>query len=213
MVPSSGLYPLGLGDVEDTVNMTVDDHCKLCNSFEKPISSISSAGTDVTKKLMVKEEHERILLLSKAGNMSNDVAVNKEISEIRAARLSIGCSCKPLKSDKMSVQKLKSELYANGHKIGITGTDKINALSKQELIVHVREVLKQCQLCVENSCECVLSGVGCSAEICGCLKKTGVKTTSCHNPEGQYVYDVDFVSNYRKSIIDDWRKGVESSSQ
>ena len=91
--------------------------------------------------------------------------LNRDVKNIRATRDSTGCTCKVLKADKLSVIKMKTELSAHGHLVGIVGKDAIEKLSKSELIGNVKEMLKLCVLCTENNCECVQLGVPCSAEV------------------------------------------------
>lgn len=119
--------------------------------------------------------------------------LNKELQSIRASRDLTGCSCKALKLDKLSVVKMKNEL----RRAGTDGDEVIETLSKADLIDRVRVVLQQCELCTENNCECVLLGVSCSAEVCGCMKH-GKK---CANPEGQQIFDPKRVSEYRRQLL------------
>jgi hypothetical protein len=49
--------------------------------------------------------------------------------------------------------------------VGICNKDEIEKLSKTELTSSVKEMLKLCELCVDNNCECVQLGVPCSAEV------------------------------------------------
>jgi len=70
-----------------------------------------------------------------------------------------GCSCKPVKIDKLSVGKIKSELSLHGHLIGLARED-VDKLTKAELTSKMREVLKNCPMCVASNCECVKLGVG-----------------------------------------------------
>ena len=101
-----------------------------------------------------------------AGLHSHPIAdLNRDVKNIRATRDSTGCTCKALKADKLSVIKMKTELSAHGHLVGIVGKDAIEKLSKSELIGNVKEMLKLCVLCTENNCECVQLGVPCSAEV------------------------------------------------
>ena len=91
--------------------------------------------------------------------------LNRDVRNIRATRDSTGCSCKALKVDKMSIIKMKAELSAHGHLVGICGKDSIEKLSKTELTSTVKDVLKLCLLCTANNCECVQLGIPCSAEV------------------------------------------------
>ena len=119
--------------------------------------------------------------------------LNKELQSIRASRDLTGCSCKALKLDKLSVVKMKNEL----RRAGTEGDEVIETLSKADLIDKVRVVLQQCELCTENNCECVVLGVSCSAEVCGCMKHG----KRCANPEGQQIFVPKRVSEYRRQLL------------
>ena len=94
--------------------------------------------------------------------------ISRELKQLRSTRDQSGCSCKPTKVDKLSNGKIKSELVANGHLIGLNHAD-IDTLSKAELTLKMKEVLKHCPMCISNACECVQQGIGCFAEVCGCI--------------------------------------------
>ena len=109
---------------------------------------------------------------------------NKDVKSIQASRQGHGCSCKPVKIDKLSVAKMRSELIAHGsafsagpETVEITSTNLtstegsvcptvqsytkefVDSLCKTELTHHLREVLKLCLLCLSNSCECFQLGM------------------------------------------------------
>jgi hypothetical protein len=132
--------------------------------------------------------------------------INKEVKDIRLSRENAGCSCKSLKLDKLSNGKIKSELISRGNLIGICKKEEVEAMSKTDLTNAMRELIKVCELCTENNCECVQLGIPCSADVCGCMKH-GRK---CANPEGRIVYDQKKVIEYRKKILEET---VQSQSQ
>lgn len=157
-------------------------------------------------------EEERIILLGnireRSGSFSELVPPeisdsNREIKSIRSSRDNTGCSCRPVKLDKLSVSKMKSELFIHGHSVGITDKDEIEKLSKADLTSKLRDALKFCELCVTNNCECVQYGIPCSAETCGCLRGAhhqGQKL-ACHNSYGQLIFNPDEVKTYRQKIL------------
>lgn len=91
--------------------------------------------------------------------------LNRDVRNIRATRDATGCTCKALKVDKLSVIKMKAELFAHGHLVGICSKEAVEKLSKTELSSAMKDMLKVCLLCTENNCECVQLGVPCSAEV------------------------------------------------
>lgn len=93
----------------------------------------------------------------------------KDLKEIQISRESSGngCSCKPMKVEKLSVSKMKTELVASGQ-YDLKDVDK---LSKADLIAKLRDVVRDCVMCTSNSCSCVMMGLPCSAQSqCGCLR-------------------------------------------
>jgi hypothetical protein len=127
---------------------------------------------------------------------------NKDVKLLRSGRDQSGCSCKPVKIDKLSTGKMKSELIQNGSLIGLE-LSEIEKLGKTELIAKMKECLKKCPMCVLSSCECVKLGIECFAEVCGCIGKRGSHSQSCANPAGQISFDPDNVHEYRMRVIDD----------
>ena len=127
---------------------------------------------------------------------------NREIKVIQSSRQNHpSCTCKPLKIDKLSVAKMRSELLsisistaaassssftapsAEQNSDGVVvcspvsvrddggdadgdgsnhaqdqrkvfSRDEVEKLSKAELVTELREVLRHCQLCMTNQCEC-----------------------------------------------------------
>jgi hypothetical protein len=126
---------------------------------------------------------------------------NRELKNIRANRDNTGCSCKPLKLDKLSVCKMKSELAAHSS----FSKNEIEKMSKADLTNNLREALKSCLMCTMSNCECVQLGVSCSAEVCGCLKhghRPG-QAQSCANPSGQSIYNPHVVREYRMKVLNE----------
>lgn len=116
---------------------------------------------------------------------------NKEVKSIRSSRMETGCSCKPIKVDKLSVVKMKGEL-ANLN----CESAEINKMSKGDMSALLKEKLSDCQLCADNNCYCYQMGIPCSADSCGCLKNGAVRQ-ACGNTHGQRVYDSDYVNMHR----------------
>lgn len=122
----------------------------------------------------------------------------KEIKLIQTTRIETGCSCKPLKIDKLSVAKLKSELIRNDMK-----TEEINKLGKAELSSLLKEKLFSCRLCIDNNCICFEAGIPCSAGSCGCLSEGGIRNLaqSCNNTHGRTIFDSAVVDEYRSRFV------------
>lgn len=110
-----------------------------------------------------------------------------------------GCSCKPLKVDKLSVAKLREELTRGAGADEFAG---LAALGKSELVSALRDKLKDCALCRDNNCICVQEGIECRSDTCECLRhgaRGGHK--SCENPHGVSVFDSAVVQEYRKMFL------------
>jgi hypothetical protein len=132
-----------------------------------------------------------------------------ELGKIRSTRDKSGCSCKPTKVDKLSTGKMKSELTAHGMLIGLPSSE-VESLSKSDLAIKMKEVLKHCPMCVDARCECVVQGLGCFAEVCGCIGKRGAHSQHCANVFGQVAFNPDAVNEYRREIIATWRTSSSS---
>jgi hypothetical protein len=123
--------------------------------------------------------------------------INRDLKVIRQSRHDGGgCSCKPVKLDKLSVVKMKSELKNSAYGVTLSSSE-IDAMSKQELTAKLREVLKDTCLCVSAECECFVLGIECSDSTCLCVSKGRV----CKNPFSYYCFDDINVSVYRKQIL------------
>jgi len=103
-----------------------------------------------------------------------------------------------VKLDKLSVTKMRAHLMAERSKT-VLSEAQVEALSKNDLTAALREVLKECPLCVANNCSCVATGVQCSAEVCGCLRRGGSQT--CRNPQGVSVFDPEKVREHRVRVL------------
>jgi hypothetical protein len=138
-------------------------------------------------------EYERQMLLQRhcVDNQQLQELI-KEIKQIQKSREQTGCSCKPLKLDKMNVPTLKKELLHRQIQqsktttnntpedtnkppailIPIISPQKIDKMKKAELIAHLKEYTKQedCQLCRTNECECVVLEIPCSMMACLCIR-------------------------------------------
>ena len=121
---------------------------------------------------------------------------NKELKSIRTTRLETGCNCKPIKIDKLSVVKMKSELISLG---GIPA--EVEKLNKSDLTTALKEKLLNCRLCIDNGCSCVEMCIPCSAESCGCLKGGNKSHNNCANPNGQEIFNPEDVFQYRCAYV------------
>lgn len=108
--------------------------------------------------------------------------LHKEIKVIQKSRdENVGCSCKPTKVDKLSVGKMKSELFALSSAAaamhdscsGALSREAIEAMPKPELIATLKELLRASALCLSD-CECLVLGIPCSADACTCLRKAHI---------------------------------------
>jgi len=131
-------------------------------------------------------------------------ALNKELRAIRSSRaVTTGCTCKPLKVDKLSVAKLREEL---GKRWAAPNSEEavpdLSALGKTELVGALREKLKDCALCRDNNCICVQEGIECRSDTCECLRH-GVRGghKSCENPFGASMFDSTVVQDYRQKVL------------
>ena len=181
------------------------DYKKGSNPLFRPLSE--SERSDILKggNILAKEINAGNISRQRSDSMVDDYTIdlsnlNKELKSIRTTRDDTGCSCKPTKVDKLSNGKMKSELIANCHLIGMEKSE-IESLSKVELTNKMKEMLKQCPLCVSNNCECVKLGIPCFAEVCGCISKRGAVSQTCDNPNGQIAFDPDEVLEYRSQYI------------
>lgn len=130
--------------------------------------------------------------------------VNNELKHLKSLRESSGCTCKHVKTDKLSMAKMRSELFAKKHLICYEATvQEIDKLPKADLTKKMKEVLKHCALCVANDCQCVQQGIQCSAQLCGCLRggHNPDQGQACANPEGIDLYDPERVKRHRKSVL------------
>ncbi len=246
-VPSHGLYPLGLGDYEETCSFTVDElfakkqlkaflsiqeveepSAKLNltkkqssssqptrssprirkDSFDLPESAVKDEKTKAIKSnekinaMRPKLEHERIELLKEFVDVSNKdygEILHKELEQLRDSRDCVGCSCKPLKVDKLNVGKLKSELLHRKHLI--KDCVDVEKMKKTELITYLKEALKECPTCIAENCDCVKMGIACAGNACDCVFRPG-ESESCSNPYGSFTFDPDKVNAYRQHILE-----------
>ena len=122
--------------------------------------------------------------------------INKDVRSISTERnQTTGCDCKVLKVDKLSIVRMKQELRNLGESLA-----NVDKWSKNELTIKLKESLKNCSLCVENNCACVLNEVACHADICGCLVRQSVNQ-GCKNPYGKFVFDAHLVSTHRENVF------------
>ncbi len=122
--------------------------------------------------------------------------LNRELRNIRESRdQHMGCSCRPIKIDKLSVVKMKTELMSNHGFEQPTVED----MSKSELASTLKGSLKDCPLCTTNNCICVQLEIECRADTCECLRRREIQ--SCANPYGTAIFDSAAVSEYRAKYL------------
>lgn len=102
--------------------------------------------------------------------------------------------------DKLSAGKMRQELCNRGHSIGLSA-ENIEKLSKNEVKEKLKLALETCSMCVSNDCECVVNGVPCMPDICGCMHKLTL-SQECMNPEGKVVFNAKEVNDFRSHFID-----------
>lgn len=124
--------------------------------------------------------------------------VNKTIRAIQDSRDKVGCSCKPLKVDKLSIAKMRSEVHTHLAAFPDLQKRDIEGLSKADLAARVRELYKGRCLCSDQACECSADGVSCNDQSCACM---GKGSRLCANPSGAHAYDLDKVSTYARYVF------------
>lgn len=151
------------------------------------------------------ERERRGLLMEQMSASSHafelSAAGAKELDDIRKSRAAGGgCSCAPLRPDKLTVKKLKEELKLRG--LSVEGSRKDLQKSLQVALHSGEETIS---LCGGNACECAREEIECHADLCGCYKghrhghsdDTGGK---CCNPHGIYAYSAAKVDTYRRQF-------------
>lgn len=235
-VPSSGLFPLGLGEFES-------EYCfSLPNLAQFPVKTRNSreetTNNEITSLLSMQPilEKDRLQLLKGQSSVaSSRVAsdINRDIKQIRESRECSGCLCKPLKVDKLNVAKLKAEITAR--KSLWAGEIFPEKMKKSELVQSLKGLLRNCELCVSNECECFRFQIPCSMLACGCIRgpvnsalvdddnveeNTSTKTTSllmapetfekeaeiCANPNGKEHFDFAKVQQFRRNLLESLEK-------
>lgn len=222
VIPSNGGFPLGLGEFTGeycfSLTATQQDNrprrrAGTTGKIELEEVTISVAPTPIAENLRSK------MLLNQQHKVENATEINKEIKSIRESRQGIGCSCKPLKVDKLNVNKLKSEIRK---RCPVENKDEIESLKKADLVRILRDLLKTTRLCVDADCECVHSEIVCSPLVCGCAcsthrvqeednivsdDKTSIEGDEkesndlCGNPFGKDNFDFEKVQHYRRQIL------------
>jgi DNA mismatch repair ATPase MutL len=149
-----------------------------------------------------KSEGERIELLRDFVEISqSNNAIHVELESLRNSRDCVGCTCKPLKPDKLNVGKLKMELMARKHLLQDAAIN-VEKLKKNDLLHYLKEVLKSCPTCISNDCECFRMEIPCAGNACDCVFRPG-ESESCTNVFGSRTFDPDRVSDYRQKILQD----------
>lgn len=213
-VPEVGTFPLGLGVEIGREHFLVEE----IESLREDTTSMgrvrgysadgkieSSAFSTLKSGLKLKPivEHERILLIeslyAETKGPSSFSDFNAEIQTVQHSRSNSGCSCKPIKVDKISLSKMKQELLSNEEALAMFD---ISTLSKADIILRYKEMLKSCELCKTNGCECVKLEVPCNGEVCSCLRG-GWRNHSqiCGNTNGQIVFDTEQIKLYRQNLL------------
>lgn len=123
--------------------------------------------------------------------------VNHEINSIRNSRQHIGCSCKPVKVDKMNVNQLKAKLHQFESQLP-PNVGPIDKMKKADLLVHVKEFVKDCKQCIDNNCECVRLEISCAVFACDCMKGS---PKDCHNTFNAGIFDPDETDVVRKQVL------------
>lgn len=130
---------------------------------------------------------------------SKDVAEHhRDIKAIQLSRATVGCSCKPLKLDKLNMAKLREEIIAR--RPAGEGAEDLSTMKRTELVSCLKDLLLlaqtngsgSCSLCTANGCDCVRGDIACNAR-CSC--------TDCGNPQGRDVFDAVKVQGYRRRIL------------
>jgi len=172
-------------------------------------------------------ESARIALLSHSPQDALK-EVNRDVKAIQASRTNFSCSCKPVKIDKLSVARMRSELLLlhpakepaspdspAGHSPpppDLSPADWVAGLGKPELVQQLRQALKTCVLCAASNCECFQQGISCSSMGCPCQRRTAKaeqphSSQSCANPFGHPVFNPDEVRAYRQRVLVKQRAG------
>jgi hypothetical protein len=135
--------------------------------------------------------------------------VNHDIVSIRNSREHIGCSCKSVKVDKMNVNQLKAKLHQYESQLP-PDVGSIDKMKKADLMLHVKEFVKDCKQCMDNNCECVRLEIPCAYFACECMKGSA---QDCHNSFGKDSFDVDRIDITRKQVLVEWktRESAEST--
>jgi len=166
--------------------------------------------SDKNKLFSPLSEEERIVILGQDPSkfeVCQDCSLsefNTSVKAIRLTRDDSGCTCRAVKLDKLSVVKMKARLEEMNEQVGMNSA-QINALSKAQLITILKEALKDCPMCITNDCICIQMGVSCTAEVCACLKRgisSDGKRQECLNPNGQDIFNVDKVNEYRRVVLE-----------
>ena len=185
---------------KDSFDLTQIDH----SSSTSTTTSTTSETVSISRSPQVKAESERMQMLREVVDVSkkntDGKGLHQELETIRKSREHYGCSCKPVKLDKLNVAKLKSELQHRRHLINPSFTEDVEKLKKTELMHYLKEALKACPSCIVDQCECIEAGIPCSANACDCVYRPG-EPESCENPLGNKSYNEEHVKEYRQRIL------------
>lgn len=218
-IPNDGGYPLGLGElVEEVTHSIAEDFVPSSNKRSKSAKGRGANQSStlmcfpVRPKLEPLSEKERIALLQSAfssqlGSHSREVVQhNKDIKLVQQSRMNVGCSCKPIKAEKLNVGKLREMLAARCLNIS---QDELNNAKKAQLVAMLKPLLDN-NSCCDSDCECAKHGISCNPRYCCCPGRTSIDSLSgCCNPFGCDNYDADEVQKYRQNIL---RLSAQSNS-
>lgn len=201
VVPGYGYSPLGLGQpINKKLYPNLEAYEQhLHSNQDAPSTPVTSKDSHTSAKYQPLSEAERIQLFCTYSSLQPDAhshtitELNKELRSIRDTRNTTGCSCKKVKVDKLSAGKMRTELIAKG-----ISSEIVQNMSKTEL----SEKLKQfgCLMCLTNDCECIVNGVPCMVDICGCIHKAST-AQECGNVNGKVVFDAEAVHAFRNIML------------
>jgi hypothetical protein len=96
---------------------------------------------------------------------------------------------------------MRSQLLAHTTELAITCLE-VNNMTKTEMLDKLK--LLTCFLCTPSAngtsdCECVIEGIPCIGDLCGCIHKTSCH--ECGNVNGKIVFSVETVNKIRRNVI------------
>jgi hypothetical protein len=180
------------------VNNTINDSSFSQSSEPSQFGSLNEKDRlAILKGESVPSSHHNSKDVTSDKNYLNEV--NREIKKIRESRAHIGCDCKPIKVEKLNVTKLKAEITqrksilrkiasSSGAQAGDVDNLNLDKMKKVELMKTLKEILKECKLCVSNNCECFRAGIPCSTLACGCIRNTSAAGSNLSEIPGDSTF-------------------------